>query len=256
MHCNQDPSGGGAGDIKDSTSNQNNGTPSGMAGGDLVDGLFGKAYYFDMVNNKILVGDNATLEPTDLTLEIVLQNTDRTNAYPPNYGKHVHKGSAGGAPFGAYTIQNSNQGLDPNDVEFQIGKTNSVAYTARTTTGLSLSTWYHIAGTYLNSSGNMIIYRNGVSDGTQTSSTSYSLLYDANGLGICNEGAGGGGFFKGYEEEIRVHATQRSEDWLKTSYNTMFSPSTFVTEGSPQSNFFGSHAVQNGIMRGVAVGVC
>ena len=54
-HMNQDPS-GGTDCIKDSTNNNNHGTPSGMESGDLVDGLFGKALSFDGVNESIANG--------------------------------------------------------------------------------------------------------------------------------------------------------------------------------------------------------
>jgi hypothetical protein len=72
-HMSQDPT-GGAGCIKDSTSNNNHGTPAGsMTSGDLVDGKIGKALdfdgnndYVDLLNQSQIIPENAdfTIEST------------------------------------------------------------------------------------------------------------------------------------------------------------------------------------------------
>lgn len=62
FHMSQDPS-GGAGSIKDSTSNVNHGTPQGtMTAEDLVDGETGKAINFDGDDDLFGIPDSASLE--------------------------------------------------------------------------------------------------------------------------------------------------------------------------------------------------
>jgi hypothetical protein len=74
-HMNQDPS-GGTGCILDSTSNSNDGTPSGgMTSGDLVDADYGKAIDFDGVDDCINVSSDANgpLNPENITVETLLK---------------------------------------------------------------------------------------------------------------------------------------------------------------------------------------
>jgi hypothetical protein len=69
-HMNQDPA-GGAGSIKDTTSNANNGTPGGsMGSGNLVNGIIGKGIDFDGVDDVIDCGSGATLSTSDFSIEL------------------------------------------------------------------------------------------------------------------------------------------------------------------------------------------
>lgn len=76
-HLSQSPTGGN-GCIKDSTGNNNDGTPQGsMASSDLVDGKVGKALDFDGSDDYIEVADADSLDISSyITLETVLKSDD------------------------------------------------------------------------------------------------------------------------------------------------------------------------------------
>jgi len=79
-HMSQDPS-GGAGCIKDSTSNINHATPAGsMTADDLVDGQIGKALDFDGSDDRVI--ENSLTRPTStLTLESFFNVEDSGSSY-------------------------------------------------------------------------------------------------------------------------------------------------------------------------------
>ena len=73
-HMAQDPNGDGAGAIKDSTSNENDGTPTGsMTTADLVDGQVGKGIDFDGSDDAIVkTSASGSLPDTVGTLEAIM----------------------------------------------------------------------------------------------------------------------------------------------------------------------------------------
>ena len=72
FHMAQDPNGDVADSIKDSTSNQNDGTPSGsMTSADLVDGKIGKAIDFDGSDDYIAVAGTVIAGLSECTIELI-----------------------------------------------------------------------------------------------------------------------------------------------------------------------------------------
>lgn len=106
-HMSQDPT-GGAGCIKDSTSNSNDGTPGGsMTSGDLVDGKVGKALDFDGSDDKIvLTTDDGLFALNSITVESVVKCTGIPSTHP-GYRFTIYStrdsGNTKGFPFGSIT---------------------------------------------------------------------------------------------------------------------------------------------------------
>ena len=96
-------------------------------------------------------------------------------------------------------------------------------------TTLLLNTWYYVTCT--NNGNNLIIYINGVQDGsgTATVNTSTGSMLD---IGRFNSSNGSTRHLNGNVDEVKIANSQLSADWIKTEYNNQNSPSTFLTVSS------------------------
>jgi hypothetical protein len=92
-HMSQDPGVAGA-CIKDSTSNANHGTPTGMTGANLVTTPYGSGITFNGSSQYILVPDSPSFLVTQMTMEVLVNPAAVTNsgviqkAYPYGYGEY------------------------------------------------------------------------------------------------------------------------------------------------------------------------
>ena len=93
----------------------------------------------------------------------------------------------------------------------------------------ALNQWHFL--TVTKEGTNYSLYHNGVYQGSETGS---STLPTGDKLVIGALQAGGGDPFKGTIDEVRISATARSGDWIKTSYNNQNNPLTFYTVGAQQ----------------------
>lgn len=97
-------------------------------------------------------------------------------------------------------------------------------------TSLSSDTWYHVALTVTGGSG--VLYLNGVSDGTDTGTTTASTT----NVEIGRYRGGAGLYWNGRLDEIRASSTARSANWIISEYNNQSSPSTFYSVGVKVGN--------------------
>lgn len=89
--------------------------------------------------------------------------------------------------------------------------------------------WHHIVGT-IDAAGNGKIYIDGA---LAVSGTIHAPGSTPDNLEIGRYGSGGGGaYFSGDIDEVRVAGNVFSPDWILTEYNNQSSPSTFYTVGS------------------------
>jgi hypothetical protein len=210
------------GNIKDSTIYNNNGTSENMEFEDLVEGKISKALNFGGENEKVLVYDSqsSSLDLTDyLTLECWWKASDLSDVYNTLMGKT--------ASMGAWQY------------EYRIRDTYDLKnrYSFLTFGGehndnksLSIDKWYYATVTYglcginLYNNGEISIIHN---------YTEIKSVYGDFGFGAAGEY---GNYFKGIIDEVRVSKSARSEDWVKTNYNTMKNPEAFLSVGSEESN--------------------
>jgi hypothetical protein len=211
-------------DIKDSTVYNNDGTSKNMEIEDLVNGKISKAINFGGIDEKVLVynSESSSLDLIDyLTLECWWKASDLDDSYNTLMGKT----SSAGAWQYEYRLKDTYE--LKNRYSF-------LTYGGDHTDNISLSidTWYYATVTYDPS--DISLYNNGeisiVHESTEIIST-----YGDFGFGAAGEY---GNFFKGIIDEVRVSKLARSEDWVKTSYNTMKNPEEFLSVGKEESKPF------------------
>lgn len=111
------------------------------------------------------------------------------------------------------------------ELSFNGGANAVVRVGGASTTGLATpanGSWYYLTGTY--DKQNQILYCNGIAQ--QTNATTVSS-YSAIDLILGSRSAGGGNFFNGNIDEVRVESLPRSPNWIWACYQTMASNSTF-----------------------------
>lgn len=99
-------------------------------------------------------------------------------------------------------------------------------------TNLIGSTWIHAAAT-CDGAGNVVIYYNGVSDGTASPGNTFLINNNTGLIGADNAWEGlhdppaPGEYFQGYIDEVRISTVARSADWMLASFNNQNAPSSF-----------------------------
>jgi len=195
---------GGSGDIKDSTTNLNNGTTSGMDASDQVAGKIDGSFDFDGSNDKVDVSDDSSL---NIRNAITMETWVNASAYhATKWNDVLSKG-----PYDTY--------IDKNGKLCAYIDTNGGLYDACPgTINMVVGTWYHVAVTY--NGGSIITYVNGAQDGTASrgttidDSTGLNFMYGTCEVGECY-------FWNGKLDEVRISDTVRSADWLAAQYLSM-----------------------------------
>lgn len=215
-HLKESPS-GTTDEIKDSTSNGNDGTTNGsMDSTDLVDGKIGKALDFDGSNDYIDCGNNTSLQMTSaISVEAWIYPT----ATNDSWDKAVSKGeNTWGLEL---KTDNSRYGFTVYSGGFKVSRGGT--YTQ--------SQWTYLVGTFDGTT--VRTYVNGaVGDITASaSSISNPAQYSLN-IGR-NAAATQYGATK--IDEVRISNVARSSTWISTEYNNQSSPSTFYSVGSEET---------------------
>jgi len=218
-HCNNEVD-NDEGDIKDSTMYNNNGTTQNMESGDLVDGKISKALNFDGVNEKVLVYDSeeGSLDLTgNLTFECWWKASDLSDSFNALMGKRASSGYQyeyrlkDGLIFkNRYSLLTTGGSVDDNTVNYE-------------------DIWYY--GTVTLDANYIIFYNDG------SVSTVHDALFPESKKALFGFGAAGeyDNNFAGIIDEVRVSNIPRAAGWVETSYNTMYSPSTFLSVGPEES---------------------
>lgn len=197
-----DDVGNTTGSIKDSSSNGNNGTPTGTT---LVDGKIGKGRSFNGSSEFVIVPNNDSLKP---------QNEISISAwvYPTSLSGMkmiVEKWTNGsGYGYGLYTSDNTING------EFGAVSGNTCAASS---SKISTSEWQHFVYTYKRSDGKCRLFKNGIliSEATQTGNPTNSSNVD---LGIGRRGDAASNYFTGSIDEVRIDNAARTPDEIRQSY--------------------------------------
>jgi phosphoribosyl-AMP cyclohydrolase len=114
--------------------------------------------------------------------------------------------------------------VDDGSGEHKVSATN-------TGSGITSSTWYHMAGTYTASSHALTFYVNGTS--RNDADTQSSVAKGTTGARIGSR-VDNVSYFQGDIDELRISNTVRSSGWIGTDYNNQNSPATFYTIGAQQ----------------------
>jgi len=199
--------------VKDSTSNSNDGTKTSANNPIEATGKIGQGQDFDGTNDYIDFGTSATLKPTSaITLEAVTKPDNTTPILISNRD---------GSGQNNYQLYNNN--FDYYSMLFW-GLT---TVTVISDTLIDTTDYHHIV-TYYDGS-NIGFYRDGVADGSESSS------------GSINSGAAaslwiGSGHYTAYTDgvidEARISSIFRGSAWIKGTYNSLWD--TLLTYGTEE----------------------
>jgi len=210
--------------FKDSTSNNNDGTLTDSdSDTGSVSGKIGKAIDFagDSEEDVINCGTDSSLDVTSYTIECWLKadgNPGADDSQPINKGddNYLFSWSHGTAGF--------QQAWTHRDGDWPV---------AKYTTALKGSIWYHLVGTYNETSDILRAWLNGSIDTTTGSVTTTPSDTGTLYLGGYPP-ADGEWEWAGILDEFRVSNFERSDAWIQTTYNTMENTTTFVTTGNEE----------------------
>ncbi|MFX0016980.1 MAG: DUF2341 domain-containing protein, partial [Candidatus Hermodarchaeota archaeon] len=209
--------------IRDSTSNNNDGTAQGgMDTDNQIDAQIDGGLQFDP-NNNINCGIDSSLDLVqEFSVEFWVNIRDETTAssWPPI----ISKGN-GQLDKGWMLFQNELS----SKIDFVYRDTSEVSHWILDTgTALQLKTWYHLVLTFSVSQGVAKLFIDGAQ--FDTDNTVSEIQSSSVGLFFANEGE-----FNGSLDEVRISDTARSSDWISTGYINQFDPSSFYSLGNKQN---------------------
>jgi len=206
----------------DSTSNNNDGTGTGVAGQDA--GKIGYGVEFDTAADRITCGSGASLDNlTNRTIELWV--------WPDSGGT--------GTTFGRALGKNDNAGwivlMNYSQAKmsyFQKFATGNYEWLFDTT-----AEWQHLAITYDGDvAGAPVVLRNGVSVAlTRTGTASGAQGDDSAGALVIGNRAAGDRTFDGKIDEVTVSNVVRSANWVTMRYTNMNAPATWGAWGAEES---------------------
>ena len=205
----------GSGDIKDSTSNGNNGTTSGMDSADQVAGQVDGSFDFDGSDDYVVVSDDDSLDMSvndEVTIEgwikpvgsgdaqqnIIDQEVSMRMQYEPG-GKKIEYSTVDGTEV-QRRCWSSDNSINDNE-------------------------WYYVA--YAVKNDELIGYL----DGESVCDISFSNgLYNKQaGLKIGRYQGSATEYFNGTIDEVRISNIARSAGWIETEYNNQSDTDSFMT---------------------------
>lgn len=196
----------------DSTSNGNTGTKKAANTPIQITGKIGYGQYFD-TTDYIDCGTNVKLGTSPYTISAYATFSDATRNSGYVMGKVGY-----------------NMGLQQNlrTIIFRTRNSTNAVFFVQTSNIVIAGVWYYITGVY-DSSGYINLYVNDTYIG-QTHVLGSIKNYDSVGTFIGDTMAGGEPQY-GNVDEVRISNIDRSASYIKTTYNTTSSPSTFLYEG-------------------------
>ena len=219
-HLKEDPS-GGTPQMKDSTSNANDGSSAGtMTGGDQVAGKIDGSLDFDGSDDQVIVPYKSNL---DITGSITLEAWIKT----PGNGNVVSKLQSTDITQGYIMTVGGNAGT--NKIGYWNGDLTDWRYG---NSDVNDNSWHHIA--VVHSGTTAYFYKDGQPDGSaavgsRTTNSTEDLWIGGWDNSDCT------GAYAGILDEVRVSSVARDECWIKTEYNNQNAPGTFITLDSEQT---------------------
>ncbi len=208
-HLEQDLS-GGSNTIKDSTSNSNDGTPSGFISSDLIDGTISKAAQLDS-DNDINCGNATSLDLSQVTIEAIAYNPSAlTGADRRGW---VQKGQVGSS-----AIDYALQYYQSAGVYMYIASSSNWFGTSFAN---QAGNWIYLAVDYDGTGSIGNAYLNGAPLSGLSSGGSFGAIPDTGydfHIGRWGANYMDGGAF----DEVRISSIVRLAAWMKTTYYSNF----------------------------------
>lgn len=223
-HLSETDIDGGAGDILDSTSFNNDGTTSNMEVVDQEPGRIGGSFHFDGVNELVNAGSATSLDITQGTYELWVYWDDDSGALESPMSKDNAGVNAGD---GGIHIQGN-----AGNVATLMASTTLVENMVDSNAGIPTGTWAHITG--LTGTGGMLIFVDGVQQtDTDTFTGGWS---NAGATMIIGARRAGIDHFDGLVDEVRVSNVRRSSAWINQSYQSMVNNPNVIRFGNEEES--------------------
>ncbi|MHA2324967.1 MAG: DUF2341 domain-containing protein, partial [Promethearchaeota archaeon] len=227
-HLKDSPS-GVIDEIKDSTSNLNDGyTVGSMSSNDLVNSKIGLGLELDGTNDMIIVNESASLDSIndEGTLSLWI---NWVNSSDGEYQRIM---------VSSNTFPDRTDGLEwtvqpDGDVFFYPWEGNANIYNLATDP-FTNDQWHHLVVTLQYSTKDVVLFL----DGTILSLSIENVPLQWTQLASIDDWLWGGhnyypdSYFTGLFDEIRVSDVVRSSDWIITEYNNQYDPNSFYSVGS------------------------
>jgi hypothetical protein len=218
--------------ISDSTPNANDGTKAGSNNPTEIDGIVGKAQDYERNNQSRIEMDNKTSPLDAFTLECwVKLETEGGLAHQLISDQYnvVSFGQLSYKMWIAPTVDTLNLKVFSDSGQIVSLESDSDKFTT--------GQWYYIVGKWDKDGGanNAITYIDSVVDDTATG-TGTMASHENTVFHIGYEEALGGyrNYLDGIMDEVRVSKVSRSPSWIKATYYTINSSSTFLTFGEQE----------------------
>jgi tetratricopeptide (TPR) repeat protein len=207
--------------VYDSTSKGNVGVPTQNLTQDTP-GVIDGADYFDGTYDEIVISNHSSVNPpNDMTLEawVKVEVLSSTLGHTQTFVAKRHSGD----PYQSFELF-----LNSGD-NFRFGWANSTGPSEYSGWNgpPALDCWYYLVG--VKDGSTLRFYLNGSTAGTFTDTADGTMLQSDLGLKIGNDE---GEVVNGTIDEVRLHDTARSADWIAAQYLSM--TDTFITYGSEE----------------------
>lgn len=209
---------------QDSTSDNYDGTVTGMEAGDQVAGQI----------DGSLVFDGTTAEFIDIGKQTNLYSN---TAYTAScWIKRAGTGSE------RHFFSNYNSGATRASYDMFVTATNTVGLVVinngpsvaiQSTTTLNTTNWYYITAVWSGTTGT--IYVNGTSEASGSNASAMPTFINVGNTAIGRPGSFTSANYNGTIDECRFSTTNRSSNWITTEYNNQSSPSTFYSLGQEET---------------------
>lgn len=213
------------GNSVDSTNNSVDGSDTDISY-DNNYGRIGQGADFNGSTSKISLTSGVNTQPANFTIEAWI-NSDSLSTISGILSNYQESGSS---RYGFRFITTGGAKLYFEcDIGDSVGNANITGSTI-----LSTNTDYHIVARYDGST--IKVYVNGVEDASASFSGTVDYTSTVARIGAENYTGSDATFRDGSLDEIRLHNTSRSVDWIVTSYNNQSDPHKFWTNASPSSS--------------------
>ena len=226
--------------IKDSTSNANDGQTVTMASEDQVAGQIDGSFDFDGGDDYVNCGNNISIKPGtgDMTWVLWL-NPDINNSGDAFYGDRLlgALGTKEGTSIGGSGDPTSGfigvvlEASDNNYKYYNIAPGYTVG-----------EGMFNFVVSWNNSADSLLIYKNGIdvtSTYTKTSDTNLTgkSISNNENFNIARRPNATGREFNGLIDEVRISSIVRSSGWIETEYNNQSDVGSFITIGVEESRY-------------------
>jgi hypothetical protein len=215
-HFSEDPS---AAQFNDSTNYSRSGNASGMSASDRISSMLDKGAYFDGTNNYVDLGSWFSYQ--NYTISLWIAPGSAQNQYADILDNNHNTGVS-------WVLQQNNNNL--NQYSHYTSDTSSDRFWAA-----DASTWHYLVLTRNGSIQENRVYINGSFNNAGNGTG--SINYDGSQYLRISRWGGGGRYWNGSLDELRIYPTARSNNWIQTEYNNQRNGSVSYTITSFESNF-------------------